>query len=435
MTFLSKDPSALDNHATTGSVIISGTAKQGQTLTASHDLADIDGLGTISYQWNRAGVAITDATESTYVLTQDDVGKKITVTASYADSYSTYESVTSSETTAVANLNDAPTGSVTISGTATQGQTLTASNDLADIDGLGTIAYQWNRAGTAITGATENTYVLTQDDVGKTIAVTASYTDFYLTEEAVTSSETTAVANVNDSPTGSVSISGAAKQGQVLTASNDLADADGLGTITYQWNRNGTAISDASNSTYVLSPEDVGERITVTASYTDGHGSHEESVSSETDIVKKANIPLFSASDSILTSGRIKFSDDKGSDSTLAAAEFGPTDTQIVSAELEETTEGAVDISDVISQLRHIVGLSELTGLNKAAADNDANGSVDISDVISSLRQIVGLQDAPNARIVDAQGNHQFMFDDSVTELYVVAAGDADLSWTPLELI
>jgi len=120
---------------------------------------------------------------------------------------------------------------------------------------------------------------------------------------------------------------------------------------------------------------------------------------------------------------------------TKSSSDFGPTYTQILSAELEETTDGAVDISDVISQLRHIVGLSELTGLNKAAADNDANGSIDISDVISSLRQIVGLQEAPNARIVDAQGNHEFMFDDSVTELYVVAAGDADLSWTPLELV
>ena len=42
-------------------------------------------------------------------------------------------------------LNHAPTGSVTISGTALEGQTLTASNNLADADGLGTISYQWNR--------------------------------------------------------------------------------------------------------------------------------------------------------------------------------------------------------------------------------------------------------------------------------------------------
>jgi len=136
-----------------------------------------------------------------------------------------------------------------------------------------------------------------------------------------------------------------------------------------------------------------------------------------------------------LTDGSVSLTNKSSQTSTQALSSLTPTNTQILSAELEETTEGAVDISDVISQLRHIVGLSELTGLNRAAADNDANGSVDISDVISSLRQIVGLQEAPNARIVDSQGNHQFMFDDSVTELYVVASGDADLSWTPLELV
>ncbi|MFN7571704.1 MAG: DUF4347 domain-containing protein, partial [Betaproteobacteria bacterium] len=63
--------------------------------------------------------------------------------------------------------NAPPTGSVTISGTATQGQTLTAGNTLADADGLGTIAYQWLRDGGTIAGATNTTYVLTQADVGR----------------------------------------------------------------------------------------------------------------------------------------------------------------------------------------------------------------------------------------------------------------------------
>ena len=136
-----------------------------------------------------------------------------------------------------------------------------------------------------------------------------------------------------------------------------------------------------------------------------------------------------------LDSGRFILIDSSGMRTEGDLSTLAPTNTQIVSAELEEITGDAVDISDVIGQLRHIVGLIELTGLNQAAADNDANGSIDISDVISSLRQIVGLQEAPNARIVDAQGNHQFRFDESVTELYLVAPGDADLSWTPLELV
>ena len=66
----------------------------------------------------------------------------------------------------VSNLvNVAPTGSVTISGTAMQGETLTAANTLADADGLGSITNQWKRAGAAITGATATSYELVQADV------------------------------------------------------------------------------------------------------------------------------------------------------------------------------------------------------------------------------------------------------------------------------
>ena len=77
------------------------------------------------------------ATGSTYTLTQADVGTTITVVASYTDGQGTAESVTSAGVGPVANVNDAPTGSVTISGTPTEDQILTASNTLADEDGLG----------------------------------------------------------------------------------------------------------------------------------------------------------------------------------------------------------------------------------------------------------------------------------------------------------
>jgi len=42
----------------TGSVTITGTAEVGQTLSAGNTLADADGLGVITYQWYRDGVAI-----------------------------------------------------------------------------------------------------------------------------------------------------------------------------------------------------------------------------------------------------------------------------------------------------------------------------------------------------------------------------------------
>ena len=93
------------------------------------------------------------------------------------------------------------------------------------------------------------------------------------------------------------------------------------------------------------------------------------------------------------------------------------------------STEGAVGISDVIAQLRHIVGLSTLSDISFAAADNDASGDISISDVISSLRVIVGLEKSGEARLVDGLGNESFTVETLSPELYAVAPGDSDLSW------
>ena len=86
------------------------------------------------------------------------------------------------------------TGSVTISGKALQGQTLTANNDLADTNGImGTITYQWRAGGLDIAGAAGNTLVIGADQVGKVITVVASYTDQMGYAESVTSSATPAI--------------------------------------------------------------------------------------------------------------------------------------------------------------------------------------------------------------------------------------------------
>ena len=277
------------NNLPTGSVTIAGTATQGQQLTASNTLADADGLGTINYQWQAAGSAINGATSNTYTLTEAEVGKVVTVVASYTDGFGVVEIKESSATSAVVNVNDAPTGSVTIVGTATQGQQLTVSNTLADADGLGTISYQWKAGGSDISGATSIIYKLTEAEVGKTVTVVASYTDGHGTVEHVTSVATAAVANVNDAPTGSVTIAGTATQGQQLTASNTLADLDGLGTISYQWQAGGSDISGATSSTYTLREAEVGKTVTVEASYTDGHGTLEHVISTATGAVANVN--------------------------------------------------------------------------------------------------------------------------------------------------
>jgi VCBS repeat-containing protein len=96
-------------------------------------------------------------------------------------------------------VNDSPTGTVTISGTPNRGQTLTASNTLADADGIpttgdGAIKYQWLANGNYIEGATASNYTLTQAEVGKVITAMASYTDLGGELESVPSSETVVIA-------------------------------------------------------------------------------------------------------------------------------------------------------------------------------------------------------------------------------------------------
>ena len=277
------------NDLPTGDVTILGAPTQGQTLTANNALVDLDGLGKVSYQWQANDKVISGATANTYVLTQNEVGKTISVKANYTDLFGTAESVVSSATEVVANVNDLPTGSVTIVGKPTQGQTLSLTNSIADLDGLGKLSYQWLSDGTAISGATKDTFNLTQSEVGKVINAKVSYIDGQGTAENVTSSATTKVINVNDLPTGSVTISGKLEQGQVLTAENTLIDADGLGSLSYQWFANGKVIKDAIALTYTPTQTEIGKALSVKVNYVDGQGTKESVTSSETQLVTNLN--------------------------------------------------------------------------------------------------------------------------------------------------
>lgn len=182
------------NESPTGTPTITGTVRQGETLTADTSaIADLNGLGTFSFQWQRDGVNIDGATSETLGLSQGDAGTVITVQVSYTDGFGTEESVASTATSAVENVNDAPVGEVTITGTLRPGETLTANTDgVSDADGINqtTEVSQWMRSGVAIDGATDDTYVLTSADVSHEISVVYSYTDNFGTNESVASAST-----------------------------------------------------------------------------------------------------------------------------------------------------------------------------------------------------------------------------------------------------
>jgi hypothetical protein len=173
-----------------GAVTISGASIQGNTLTAvTSTISDEDGLGEFSYQWFSDDVLIVEASDSILKLSQSEVDKVIAVKVNYTDGYGKVEELMSSDSDAVVNVNDAPYGFVKISGTAIEGNTLTADTSrLSDKDGLGEFSYQWFADDVEIPNATESTFILNQSEVDKAITVKVSYTDSYGTAEEFISS-------------------------------------------------------------------------------------------------------------------------------------------------------------------------------------------------------------------------------------------------------
>ncbi len=272
---------AAANALPTGDVTISGTALQGETLIATNTLADADGIGPVSYQWQADSVDINGATGDTLVLTQYEVDKAITVTASYTDGKGTHEVVGSSVTDPVQNVDDEATGTLIVTGTAEEGGNLTANlSNINDLDGNTTTAYRWqeniNGVWTDLAGQSTESLSIPSDQsyVDKSVRVVATTTDDLGGTTDFTGAAQT-IANVNDAPTGTVIITGTAQQAQTLSVSNSLADADGLGSISYQWKANGANIAGANGTTLVLTVNEVGKTITVTSSYTDGYGTPE----------------------------------------------------------------------------------------------------------------------------------------------------------------
>ncbi|MDP2496328.1 hypothetical protein Q8W25_20055, partial [Shimia thalassica] len=193
----------------------------------------------------------------------------------------------------VRNINDAPTGSLQVFGFPVEGNTLSVSPAIQDKDGLGEFSFQWLRGDEDMVGATEDSYLLSQGDVGAEISVRVSYVDGFGTSESIESLASSPVSNVNDPVQGTPTVTGTPTQGETLVAdATGLSDADGMGTVSFQWTRGGVDIAGATGTSYQLTQEDVGSGYAVRASYVDGYGTSESATSSSTSPVQSSNLHL-----------------------------------------------------------------------------------------------------------------------------------------------
>ena len=300
------------NDPATGLPTITGTAREGQELTAeAGGIADVDGLplaSTFAWQWLRVNggteVEIQGATSKTYRVVAADAGAKFKVRVSFTDLDGNAEALTSAEYPAGTVLPNAlPTsadrtvtiledtwhtfGPVDFAFADTDNGDVLASVKLVTVPGSGSLAL----GGVPVRAA----QVIGTPDLDRlrfTPAANANGAAYALftfkvsdgvSESAAANTMTVDVTAVNDAATGVPTIAGTARVGRELTAeASGIADVDGLpapSAFVWQWIRvdsgSETVIAGATAGTYTLVTADAGKKLKVRVSFIDLDGSAE----------------------------------------------------------------------------------------------------------------------------------------------------------------
>jgi hypothetical protein len=271
---------------------ISGSALQGQTLTASSGTWSGNPAPKFGYQWQQCAqngqgcTPISNAGSSSYTVQPNDVGHTLAVVVT---AINTSGSPTAqSKPTAVVQVLLAPMNSSppTVSGSAVTGQALTASPGTWSGNPAPTFAYQWKQCGqtgqgcTSISGAVGTSYTVKTGDAGKTLAVVVTGTNGSGVSSAQ-SQPTAVVPSSSAAPknTSLPKVSGTAQSGNRLTGSNGTWSGSPSPSFTYKWERctsKGAAcktISGQTKSTYAVVSGDTGSTLRFLVTGTNASGS------------------------------------------------------------------------------------------------------------------------------------------------------------------
>ncbi len=223
----------------------SQTVTEGQTATF---FAGVTGTTPLLYQWKQNGATIAGATSSSYTTpatTRSISGTQFTLTVS-----NSYGSATSNP--AVLTVNAAVAAPIISAEPANL--TVTASQSaIFSVAATGTspFSYQWMRNGAAISGANSATY-----DIASTSA-SDSGTRFnaVVANSAGSATSNTATLTVTQAMVAAaISVQPVSQSVRVGASATFSVTATGTSPFTYQWNKNGVAVSGATYATYTTPP-------------------------------------------------------------------------------------------------------------------------------------------------------------------------------------
>jgi hypothetical protein len=217
------------------------TVTAGQTATF---MVVATGTAPLSYQWQKNGTAISGATASSYTTPatiSSDNGAKFGVVVSNSSG-----SVTSTAATLTVNaLAVAPTITTQpVNQTVTAGQTATFT---VVATGTAPLSYQWQKNGTAISGAPASSYTTpatTSADNGAQFVVVVSNSAGSVTSNAATLTVSAGAV----APT--ITTQPANQTVNVGQTASFTVVATGTAPLSYQWQKNSTAISGATAASY-----------------------------------------------------------------------------------------------------------------------------------------------------------------------------------------
>ncbi|MBO1900568.1 IPT/TIG domain-containing protein [Leucobacter weissii] len=247
--------------------VLSGDPVVGSEVTVAPGRWDRAGVAT-AYQWLRDGRPVDGATEATYTIRPDDVGRDlaVTLTGSAAGYRSISVTVELGEAPRAAEL--AVSTRPSIGGRAVVGGTVTANPGSWAANGVAVsgveVSYQWLLGGSAIAGATSASYQVPASARGKQLSlrVTASK-DGHVAAGVNVAPRTVAAGTF---AARSVSLKGTARAGKTLKASASWT----VGGVKnrYRWVVGGKTVSNGTKSGYKVKAKDRGKRITVTVTGT-----------------------------------------------------------------------------------------------------------------------------------------------------------------------